>query len=54
MDKDGFYISYSPCSVFSEFVGENQTSYIPCIKASVSLILLRKINLLLFSCNLPP
>ena len=54
MDKDRFYISYSPCGVFSEFVGENNTGYKPCIKASVSLILLWKINLLLFSCNLPP
>ena len=37
MDKDGWYISYSPCGVFSEFVGENKTGYLPCIKASVSI-----------------
>ena len=29
MDKDCFYISYSPCGVFSEFVGENNTEYKP-------------------------
>lgn len=36
MDKDGYYISYSPCGVFSEFVGENMTGYSPCIEATVS------------------
>ena len=37
MDKDGYYISYSPCGVFSEFVGENMTGYLPCIEATVSM-----------------
>ena len=37
MDKDGWYISYSPCGDFSEFVGENMTGYLPCIKATVSM-----------------
>ncbi|CAH3150067.1 unnamed protein product [Porites lobata] len=36
MDKDGYYISYSPCGVFSEFVGENMTGYSPCIEATVA------------------
>ena len=40
MDKDGWYISYSPCGVFSEFVGENSTGYVPCIKASVGTIIM--------------
>ena len=37
MDKDGWYISYSPCGDFSEFVGEKMTGYLPCIKATVSM-----------------
>ena len=40
MDKDGWNISYSPCGVFSEFVGENSTGYVPCIKASVGTIIM--------------
>jgi len=36
LDKDQWHISYSPCGVFSEFVGENNTGYVPCVKASVA------------------
>ena len=38
MDKKGYYISYSPCGVFSEFVGENKTGSHPCVKVSVSYV----------------
>ena len=37
MDKDAYYISYSPCGVFSEFVGENMTGSLPCKEATVSM-----------------
>ena len=44
MDKDGYYISYSPCGVFSEFVGEKKPGYRPCVKASVrTIIIMHKI-----------
>jgi len=43
-DKDAYYISYSPCGDFSEFVGENMTSYLPCIKATVSMYENNKTN----------
>lgn len=36
MDKDAYYISYSPCGVFSEFVGENMTGSLPCKEATVA------------------
>jgi len=36
MDSKSWYISYSPCGVFNEFVGENNTGYKPCVKASVA------------------
>ena len=39
MDKNGWYISYTPCGVFSEFVGEHMPGYLPCVSASVSLSL---------------
>lgn len=35
-DNKEWFISYTPCGVFSEFVGENKTGYKPCVDASVA------------------
>ncbi|KAJ7390573.1 hypothetical protein OS493_023961 [Desmophyllum pertusum] len=35
-DDKGFYLSFSPCDEFSEFVGENNTGYVPCVNATVA------------------
>ncbi|XP_066016786.1 uncharacterized protein [Pocillopora verrucosa] len=34
--KNKWYISYSPCAEFSEFVGENSTTTVSCSKTSVA------------------
>jgi len=34
--ENKWYYLYSPCAEFSEFVGENNTGFIPCVNASVS------------------
>ncbi|KAL9958105.1 hypothetical protein ACROYT_G035076 [Oculina patagonica] len=34
--EDQWFYSYSPCAEFSEFVGENNTGYIPCVNTSAA------------------
>jgi len=34
--ENKWYYLYSPCAEFSEFVGENNTGFIPCVNASVA------------------
>ena len=45
-EENFWYFLYSPCAEFNEFVGQNQSGYVPCVNASVSIhVVLRKIIL---------
>ncbi|XP_020615252.1 uncharacterized protein LOC110053371 [Orbicella faveolata] len=36
VNENFWYYLYSPCAEFNEFVGQNQTGYLPCVNASVA------------------